>query len=101
MIGGFRIVLSRGRTVLVADTAITEMPTAQDLAAVEDVIEAAHAARRLGTEPRRRCSAFSDFRPAAGRAFEKVRRAVPSSIPGVGDFDHDGEMAADVALNPS
>src|ERR671921_2511636 len=45
---GVSICLSRGRTVLVADTAIHEMPEAQELA--EIAIEAAGVARRLGNE---------------------------------------------------
>ena len=36
---GISLVLARGRTVLVADTAVTEMPTAEDLAAIS--VEAA------------------------------------------------------------
>src|SRR5712692_5782640 len=47
---GVSMVLARGRTVLVADTAVTEMPNANDL--VETAIEAAGVARRLGFEPR-------------------------------------------------
>src|SRR4030081_1017136 len=54
---GLSMVLSRGRTVLVADTAITEMPTADELA--EIAIEAAGVARRMGYEPRVAMLAFS------------------------------------------
>src|SRR4029079_11556460 len=47
---GLSMVLSRVRTVLVPDTAITEMPTAAELA--EIAVEAAGVARRMGYEPR-------------------------------------------------
>ena len=47
---GASLVLARGRPVLIADTAIAEMPNAQDIA--EIAIEAAGVARRLGYEPR-------------------------------------------------
>ncbi len=47
---GVSLVVARSRTVVVADTAVTEMPTAQELA--EIAIEAAGVARRLGYEPR-------------------------------------------------
>ncbi len=48
---GVSLILSRGRTILVADTAITEMPTAEDLADI--AIESAGVARRLGHELQR------------------------------------------------
>src|SRR6202043_2162146 len=47
---GVSLVLARGRTVLVADTAVTEMPDASDIADI--AIEAARVARALGYEPR-------------------------------------------------
>ena len=56
---GVSLVLARGRPVIVADTAITEMPEAQELA--EIAIEAAGFARRLGYEPRVAMLAFSTF----------------------------------------
>ena len=62
---GVSLVLARGRTVLVADTAVTEMPDANDLA--EIAIEAARVARSLGYEPRLALLAFSTFGHPAGR----------------------------------
>src|ERR1700759_2370370 len=59
---GISLVLARGRTVLVADTAVTEMPTAEDLAAIS--VEAATVARKLGYEPRLALLAFATFGPA-------------------------------------
>src|SRR6202012_271541 len=47
---GVSLVLARGRTVLVADTAVTEMPEASDIA--EIAIEAARVARSFGYLPR-------------------------------------------------
>src|SRR5262249_57707501 len=44
---GVSVVVARGRTVLVADTAVTEMPGAQEIADI--AIEAAGVARRLGS----------------------------------------------------
>jgi malate dehydrogenase (oxaloacetate-decarboxylating)(NADP+) len=94
---GVSIVLSRGRTVLVADTAITEMPNAQQLAGI--AIEAAGVARRLGYEPRVALLAFSSFGHPPGERSEKVREAVKILDGMRVDFEYDGEMAADVALN--
>jgi malate dehydrogenase (oxaloacetate-decarboxylating)(NADP+) len=94
---GVSIVLTRGRTVLVADTAITEMPTAQELS--EIAIEAAGVARRLGYRAEGRPARLLDLRPAGRRALgEGARGGAHPRRPRV-DFEYDGEMAADVALN--
>jgi malate dehydrogenase (oxaloacetate-decarboxylating)(NADP+) len=94
---GVSICLARGRTVLVADTAIHEMPSAKELA--EIAIEAAGVARRLGYEPRVALLSFSTFgHPKAERA-EKIQEAVRILDAIRVDFEYDGEMSADVALN--
>src|SRR6185437_5349301 len=61
---GVSVVVARGRTVLVADTAVTEMPTSMEIADI--AIEAAGVARRLGYEPRLALLAFSTFGHPAG-----------------------------------
>jgi malate dehydrogenase (oxaloacetate-decarboxylating)(NADP+) len=94
---GASIVLARGRTVVVADTAITEMPTAEELA--EIAIEAAGTARRLGYEPRVALLAFSTFGHPKGERSQKVIEAVKILEERHVDFEFDGEMAADVALS--
>ena len=60
---GVSIAIARGRTVLVADTAVHDMPTSEELA--EIAIEAASVARRLGYEPRVAMLAYLDLRPSA------------------------------------
>ena len=94
---GVSIILSRGRSILAADTAITEMPTAQDLA--EIAIEAAGVARRLGYEPRVALLAFSNFGHPPGERTQRVQEAVRILDAKRVDFEYDGEMGADVALN--
>ena len=95
---GLSIVITRGRTVLVADTAVTEMPDAEELA--EIAMEAAGVARRLGYEPRLAMLAFSTFGHPKGERSERVMEAVRILDHKRVDFEYDGEMAADVALNP-
>ncbi|HWM81138.1 MAG TPA: NADP-dependent malic enzyme [Pseudolabrys sp.] len=95
---GLSIVVARGRTVLVADTAVTEMPDENDLA--EIAIEAAGIARRFGYEPRLAMLAFSTFGHPAGERSERVIEAVKILDRKRVDFEYEGEMAADVALNP-
>ena len=94
---GVSLVLARGRTVLVADTAITEMPGAQEIAAI--AVEAAGVARRLGYEPRVALLAFSTFGHPPGERSLRVQEAVRILDAQHVDFEYDGEMAADVALN--
>jgi malate dehydrogenase (oxaloacetate-decarboxylating)(NADP+) len=95
---GLSLVLSRGRPVLVADTAITEMPEAFELA--EIATEAAGVARRMGYEPRVALLAFSTFGHPRGERSQRVIDAVKILDQQRADFEYDGEMAADVALNP-
>jgi malate dehydrogenase (oxaloacetate-decarboxylating)(NADP+) len=94
---GVSLVLSRGRPVVVADTAIMEMPDAQDLAQI--AIEAAGVARRLGYEPRVAMLAFSSFGHPPGERTQRVQEAVRILDAQRVDFEYDGEMSADVALN--
>jgi malate dehydrogenase (oxaloacetate-decarboxylating)(NADP+) len=95
---GISLVLARGRTVIVADTAVHEMPTAEELAGI--AIEAAGAARRLGYTPRVALLSFSTFGYPEAERSERVREAVQILDRQKVDFEYDGEMGADVALNP-
>jgi malate dehydrogenase (oxaloacetate-decarboxylating)(NADP+) len=94
---GISLVIARGRTVLVADTAVTEMPSSRDLA--EIAVEAARVARSLGYTPRVALLAFSTFGHPAGERSDRVREAVRLLDGMHVDFEYDGDMAADVALN--
>ena len=94
---GVSLVLARGRTVLVADTAVTEMPSAEILADI--AVEAAGVARRLGYEPRLALLAFSTFGHPPGERAAHVQGAVQILDQRRVDFEYDGDMAADVALN--
>jgi malate dehydrogenase (oxaloacetate-decarboxylating)(NADP+) len=94
---GVSLVLARGRPIVVADTAITEMPEAEDLAQI--AIEAAGVARRLGYEPRVAMLAFSNFGHPPGERTQRVQEAVRILDSRRVDFEYDGEMGADVALN--
>jgi malate dehydrogenase (oxaloacetate-decarboxylating)(NADP+) len=94
---GVSLCLARDRTVLIADTAIHEMPDAQELA--EIAVEAAGAARRLGHEPRVAMLSFTTFGQPKSERSETIREAV-GILDGMRvDFEYDGEMAADVALS--
>jgi len=94
---GVSLALARGRTVLIADTAVIDMPTSEELADIAE--EAAHVARKLGYEPRVAMLAYSTFGHPKGERSEKVIEAVKILDRRRVDFEYDGEMAADVALN--
>jgi malate dehydrogenase (oxaloacetate-decarboxylating)(NADP+) len=98
VIGVSLVLAPRGRTVIVADTAVTEMPNAKDLADI--AVEVAGVARRLGYEPRLAMLAFSTFGHPPGERAAHVQEAVRILDQRRVDFEYDGEMAADVAMNP-
>ena len=95
---GISMVLARGRLVLVADTAVHDLPSPEDLADIAE--EAAGVASRMGYTPRVALLAYSTFGLGSGDRAEKVRKAVEILDERHVSFEYDGEMAADVALNP-
>jgi malate dehydrogenase (oxaloacetate-decarboxylating)(NADP+) len=95
---GMSIVLAKGRTIFVADTNITEMPEAEEL--VEIAIEAAHAVRDLGFEPKLAFMSYSTFGNPMGERSEKVRDAVALMDEMDIDFEYEGEMPPELALEP-
>lgn len=95
---GVSLALCRGRAVLIADTSIHNMPSPEELATI--ATEAAQAARNLGLEPRVALLAYSTFGQPRGERSDDVREAVKILDERGVDFEYDGDMAADVALNP-
>jgi malate dehydrogenase (oxaloacetate-decarboxylating)(NADP+) len=95
---GISIVIAKGRTTFVADTAVHDMPSAAQLARI--ATEAARFARKLGHTPRVAFLAHSTFGHPPSERSERVREAVGLLSQNSVDFEFDGEMGADVALNP-
>ena len=96
---GMSIVLSKGRTLFIADTNVTEMPEADEL--VEIAIEAAMNVARLGFTPRVAFMSYSTFGNPMGERSTKVREAV-ALLDARGDvgFEYEGEMPPELALDP-
>ena len=94
---GVSLALCRGRAVLIADTSIHDMPSAEQLANI--ATEAARAARNFGIEPRVALLAYSTFGQPRGERSDQVREAVRILQERQADFEFDGDMAADVALS--
>ncbi|WP_169566899.1 phosphate acyltransferase [Sneathiella limimaris] len=95
---GVSIAVGRDRTVFLADTAVTTLPDAEEL--VKITKQTAEVARRLGHEPRVALLSYSNFGNPAHETAEQVRQAVRLLDEEELDFEYDGEMSADVALNP-
>ncbi len=95
---GVTALLHKGRIVLIADTLVHEWPEEEDLATI--AIKASGVARHLGLEPRVAFVSFSTFGyPVSERATKMHRAPVVLDRMGV-DFEYEGEMTVDVALNP-
>jgi malate dehydrogenase (oxaloacetate-decarboxylating)(NADP+) len=94
---GVTALLVGGRMVLIADTLVHEWPEAEDLADIAE--RAAVVARSLGLEPRVAFLSFSTFGyPVSERAIKMASAPKVLDSRGV-DFEFEGEMTADVALN--
>ncbi|WP_332763590.1 NADP-dependent malic enzyme [Phenylobacterium sp.] len=95
---GMSVVLSKGHTLFIADTNVTEMPEAEEL--VEIACEAARAVKILGYTPRVAFMSYSTFGNPMGLRSEKVRDAVAMLDEMEIEFEYEGEMPPKVALNP-
>jgi len=94
---GVTVVVGRNHTVLVADTAVTERPTAEQYAAI--AMRSSAFARRMGLEPRVAFTSYTTFGNPPGVHIEELRGAVELLAGFKADFEFEGEMAPDVALN--
>ncbi len=95
---GMSILLARGRTLFVADTSIHELPNAEELA--EIAIQAAETVRKLGKTPRVAFLSYSTFGNPPGDRGEKVREAIRILDARGVDFEYEGEMPPELALDP-
>ena len=94
---GVTAILSKGKIILIADTLVHEWPNENDLADIAE--RGASVARALGLEPRVAFVSFSNFGYPISERAEKMRIA-PDVLQKRGvDFEFEGEMAVDVALN--
>lgn len=95
---GVTALLHKGKIVLMGDTLVHEWPEPEDLATIAE--RAAGVARSLGIEPRVAFVSFSNFGyPVSERATKMYRAADVLDRRRV-DFEYEGEMTVDVALNP-
>ena len=94
---GITAVLHKGRIILIGDTLVHEWPEAEELANIAE--SGARVARHLGLEPRVAFVSFSTFGYPVSERAEKMHLA-PDVLDARGvDFEYEGEMTVDVALN--
>ena len=94
---GMQVIFAKGRLVSIADTSVTEMPTAEQLADI--AVQAAAAAKRFGIIPRVALLASSTFGFPRSERSERIIEAVQILENRGVDFEYDGEMAVDAALD--
>lgn len=94
---GITAILHKGKIVFIADTLVHEWPDESDLATIAE--RAVVVARDMGLEPRVAFVSFSTFGYPISERAEKMHLA-PKVLDKRGvDFEYEGEMTVDVALN--
>jgi len=98
---GVSMVISKGKTIFISDTACSELSSSEHLAKI--AIQTAKKVRDMGYEPRVAFLSFSNFGSALKTESERIKHAVElldsMKVAKKIDFEYDGEMTADVALN--
>jgi malate dehydrogenase (oxaloacetate-decarboxylating)(NADP+) len=95
---GLTVMVTKGRTVFIADTNVHELPDTKTLADI--AIQTTRAVRRMGVTPRVALLSFATFgNPPVSKA-ARIREVVQELDRRQVDFEYDGEMGVDVALDP-
>ena len=95
---GMTMIVSKGKTILVADTNVHDFPSSERL--VNTAISCVRVAKLFGFEPKVAFLSHSTFGKPVSRNTKHVRDAIELLKSKKVDFDFDGEMQPDVALNP-
>ncbi len=95
---GMTMINSKGKTILVADTNVKEFPSSQRLVNVSK--SCVRVARLFGFDPKVAFLSHSTFGNPVSKNTKHVREAIELLRKEEVDFDFDGEMQPDVALNP-
>ena len=94
---GVSMIISKNRTVFIADTACSELSSSEHLAAI--AVQTAEKVKDMGYEPRVAFLSFSNFGSALKKESSRIKQAVEILDGMKVKFEYDGEMSADVALN--
>lgn len=96
---GIHVMVGKTHTVFIADTTVNERPSAEELAHIAE--KTAAVARRMGHVPRVAFLSFSTFGNPHGNWIANIREAVALLDSRRPDFEFEGDMPPDVALNPA
>ena len=91
------MIVSRGRTVFIGDVSVHERPNGEKIADIAEAIAAK--ARQMGHTPRVAVLSFTTFGNPDSDITVEARRAIEILDQRKPDFEYDGEMSADVALD--
>ncbi len=94
---GLNMVVSNGRTIFIGDTSVHEYPTSSQMA--EIAISAARVVRLFGFDPKVAFLSHSTFGQPITSRTKHIRDAVDILKHKKVDFQFDGDMQPDVALN--
>tara|TARA_B100000674_G_scaffold161528_1_gene129145 strand:- start:29 stop:2323 length:2295 start_codon:yes stop_codon:yes gene_type:complete len=95
---GLNLLITPKKTVFVADTQVNDFPSADNL--IKIAISSVRVARLFGFDPKVAFLSHSTFGKPTSRNTNHVREAIEILKKREVDFDFDGEMQPDVALNP-
>jgi malate dehydrogenase (oxaloacetate-decarboxylating)(NADP+) len=95
---GLTVMLCNGRTIFVADTNVHDMPNAQELADITH--QSAEVVKEVfGIEPRAALLSYSNFGKPFTERSAYIRDAIKILDNREVNFEYDGEMGANVAVN--
>ncbi|MTJ84405.1 MAG: NADP-dependent malic enzyme [Telmatospirillum sp.] len=97
LVFGTTILITQGQTVFISDSVVIETPTSEQLADI--ACQTAAKARQMGFVPRVALLSYANFGNPQNLNSERVHEAVAILDRRRVDFEYDGEMAADVALD--
>jgi malate dehydrogenase (oxaloacetate-decarboxylating)(NADP+) len=96
---GVHVMVGKSHTVFISDTTVNERPTAEELADIAE--QTAMVARRMGHIPRVAFLSFSTFGNPHGNWLDNIRGAVAILDARKPNFEYEGDIPPDVALNPA
>ncbi len=96
---GIHVMVGKSHTVFMADTTVNERPNSEELAYIAE--QTAMVARRMGHTPRVAFLSYSTFGNPHGNWLDNIRQAVALLDQRQPNFEYEGDMPPDVALNPA
>ena len=95
---GLNLVVHKGKTIFVGDTSVHEYPTSEQMAKI--AISASRVVRLFGFDPKVAFVSHSTFGQPLTSRTQHIKNAVEILKEKKVDFEFDGDMQPDVALNP-